>query len=159
MRLNLKKWAAAIVAAATCCTGSVALAQQVNPPVVISQVWGGGGNGATLPNADYVELFNRSNTPQSLSGWSLQVASGTGSAWAKLDLPATATIPVGGYYLVRVTTPSATGTAIVADAAFTTASTVLVSTTGKAALRSSTVLFTGACPVTDPDQNASIIDF
>src|SRR5574341_871719 len=44
------------------------------PPnnVVISQVYGGGGNtGATLKN-DYIELINHSNAPVNLNGWSVQ---------------------------------------------------------------------------------------
>ena len=40
--------------------------------VVISQVYGGGGNtGATLKN-DYIELINHSRTPISLNGWSVR---------------------------------------------------------------------------------------
>ncbi|HEX7295583.1 MAG TPA: lamin tail domain-containing protein, partial [Pyrinomonadaceae bacterium] len=43
--------------------------------VVISQVYGGGGNtGATLKN-DFVELINHSAAPIDLSGWSVQIAS------------------------------------------------------------------------------------
>lgn len=50
-----------------------------NSPIVISQVYGGGGNsGATYSN-DYVELFNRSTASVDLSGWSLQYASASGS--------------------------------------------------------------------------------
>ncbi len=46
--------------------------------VVISQVYGGGGNsGATFTN-DFIELFNAGNAPASLSGLSLQYASATG---------------------------------------------------------------------------------
>jgi len=47
--------------------------------VVISQVYGGGGNsGATYRN-DFVELFNRGAEPVSLAGWSVQYASATGT--------------------------------------------------------------------------------
>jgi len=49
--------------------------------VVISQVWGGATFLSTAPNADYVELFNRSAAPVNLSGWSVSVASSTGTAW------------------------------------------------------------------------------
>ena len=42
------------------------------PLVVISQVYGGGGNsGATFKN-DFVEVFNRGNTSVNISGWSVQ---------------------------------------------------------------------------------------
>jgi uncharacterized protein len=47
--------------------------------VVISQVYGGGGNsGATYTN-DFIELFNDSGIPVSLNGLSVQYASATGT--------------------------------------------------------------------------------
>lgn len=52
------------------------------PPsdIVISQVYGGGGNtGATFTH-DFIELFNRGSQPVSLAGWSLQYASASGSS-------------------------------------------------------------------------------
>src|SRR5688500_17329353 len=53
--------------------------QATSPNIVISQVYGAGGNsGATLTH-DYIELFNRGNTAVSLAGWSLQYASATGT--------------------------------------------------------------------------------
>jgi hypothetical protein len=72
--------------------------------VVISQVYGGGGNGSAKFNTDFVELHNRSNSPVSLKGWSLQRASASG-AWQNntsqlIPFPDAATIPAGGYYLV-----------------------------------------------------------
>ncbi|NJP94245.1 ExeM/NucH family extracellular endonuclease [Nonomuraea sp. FMUSA5-5] len=78
--------------------------------VVISQVYGGGGNsGAPLSN-DYVELFNRSAAPVSLDGWSVQYTSATGTgnfASNKADL--SGTLAPGQYHLVQLaagTTPS-----------------------------------------------------
>jgi len=50
-----------------------------SPDIVISQVYGGGGNtGAPLTN-DYIELFNRGAASVNLSGWSVQYASATGT--------------------------------------------------------------------------------
>ena len=47
--------------------------------VVISQVYGAGGNtGATYTN-DFVELFNRGNSTVTITGYSLQYASSTGT--------------------------------------------------------------------------------
>ena len=67
--------------------------------VVISQVYGGGGNaGATLRN-DYIELFNRSASPVSLAGWSVQYASSAGSTWQVTNL--SGTLAPGQYYLVQ----------------------------------------------------------
>ncbi|MFN7965316.1 MAG: CehA/McbA family metallohydrolase [Acidobacteriota bacterium] len=110
--------------------------------VVISQVYGGGGNsGATYRN-DFIELFNRGGQPQSLAGWSVQYASSTGTTWAVTNL--SGTIPAGGYYLVQeaqgaggttnLPTPDATGTIAMSG------------TTGKVALVTTTTALTGSCP-------------
>jgi hypothetical protein len=49
--------------------------------VVISQVYGGGGNsGATYEN-DFVELFNPTDAPVTVAGWSVQYVSSTGTSW------------------------------------------------------------------------------
>ncbi|MBA3467879.1 MAG: DNA/RNA non-specific endonuclease [Gemmatimonadaceae bacterium] len=67
--------------------------------VVISQVYGGGGNsGATLKN-DFIELFNRGTAPVNVSGWSVQYAASTGVFSTKTDL--SGTIQPGRYLLVQ----------------------------------------------------------
>src|SRR6058998_3940147 len=54
--------------------------------IVISQVYGGGGNsGATLKN-DFIELFNLGAAAVNVNGWSVQYASTAGSSWQKTDL-------------------------------------------------------------------------
>src|ERR1700750_2760789 len=86
--------------------------------VVISQVYGGGGNsGATYKN-DFVELFNPTAAPVTVAGWSLQYASSTGTSWQVTLLP-TLTLQPGQYLLVQeavgaggttnLPTPDATG--------------------------------------------------
>jgi predicted extracellular nuclease len=94
-------------------------AHAVSPNIVISQVYGGGGNtGATYRN-DFIELFNRGNTPVSLDGMSVQYASSTGNSWSRTNLT-NVTLQPGQYYLVQeaqgtggttnLPTPDATGT-------------------------------------------------
>ncbi|HZN93244.1 MAG TPA: lamin tail domain-containing protein, partial [Myxococcales bacterium] len=91
-------------------------------PVVISQIYGAGGNAGPPPaiwTHDFVELHNRGTLPVSLSGWSLQYNSATGTnAWIVSPLPAAATIAPGGFFLVQMSggangaplpTPDATG--------------------------------------------------
>jgi DNA/RNA endonuclease YhcR with UshA esterase domain len=69
--------------------------------VVISQVYGGGGNsGATLRN-DFIELFNRGNTPVDLTGWSVQYAAAGGTGTWSGSTPLSGTILPGRYYLVQ----------------------------------------------------------
>ena len=72
--------------------------------VVISQVYGGGGNtGATFSN-DFIELFNRGNTAQNLLGWSVQYTSTAGptapNTWIKTLLP-DFTLQPGQYFLIQ----------------------------------------------------------
>lgn len=67
--------------------------------VVISQVYGGGGNsGATLTN-DFVELHNNTEAPIVVDGWSVQYGSATGTSQQVTRLAGT--IQPGSYYLVQ----------------------------------------------------------
>src|SRR3954464_6268042 len=78
-------------------TAATALAR---PQIVISQVYGGGGNsGATYKN-DFIELFNPGSQPAPTKGLSVQYASAAGTSWQVTALT-DATIPAGGYYLVQ----------------------------------------------------------
>jgi predicted extracellular nuclease len=52
----------------------------VSPNIVISQVYGGGGNSGATYTHDFVELFNRGTTAVSLEGWSIQYTSATGTS-------------------------------------------------------------------------------
>src|SRR5918996_1456289 len=49
--------------------------------VVISEVYGGGGNSGATYTHDYIELFNRGDAAVSLDGWSMQYASSAGTTW------------------------------------------------------------------------------
>ncbi len=78
----------------------------VSPDIVISEVYGAGGNaGATYQN-DYVELYNRGAAPVSLAGNSFQYASATGtgnfggSTTQLTELPAVTLAP-GQYFLIQ----------------------------------------------------------
>ena len=86
--------------------------------VVVSQIYGGGGNaGATFRN-DYVELFNAGSATVDLAGWSVQYATAAGATWQATALAGT--IAPGRSYLVQLAsnadvgaalpTPDATGT-------------------------------------------------
>jgi predicted extracellular nuclease len=119
--------------------------------IVISQVYGGGGNtGATYRN-DFIELFNAGGTAQDVSGWSVQYASATGTSWAVTPIPAGTSIAPGKYLLVQqaqgvggtqsLPTPEVTGTVAMGAGA------------GKVALVSGSAALTGSCPT------AGVVDF
>ncbi len=106
--------------------------------VVISQVYGGGGNsGATFRN-DFIELFNRSNVAVSLSGWSVQYASATGTTWQRTDL--SGTLQPGQYYLVQEAV--GTGGTVPLPTPDANGSIPMSATAGKVALVNSTTLLT-----------------
>lgn len=72
-----------------------------NPDVVISQVYGGGGNAGGQYAYDFVELFNRGAQPVSLAGWSVQYASKSGAFGSADVSPLSGTIEPGHYFLVK----------------------------------------------------------
>ncbi|PNY82271.1 ExeM/NucH family extracellular endonuclease [Deinococcus koreensis] len=113
--------------------------------LVISQVYGGGGNtGAPFTN-DFIEIFNAGSGPVNLNGYSVQYASATGTSWAVTPL-GTVNLAAGQYYLVQ----GAAGTTVT-NAPLPTpdviGTTNLSGTNGKVALASSTVALTGINPV------------
>src|SRR5690606_28266625 len=67
--------------------------------VVVSQVYGGGGNSGAFYRQDFVELHNRTTQPVNLAGWSLQQTSAAGDSYSVT--PLTGVVPAGGYYLVQ----------------------------------------------------------
>ncbi|MEW5930134.1 MAG: DNA/RNA non-specific endonuclease [Gemmatimonadota bacterium] len=118
------------------------------PQVVISQVYGGGGNsGATLKN-DFVELFNPGTEPVSLAGWSVQYASATGVSWQVT--PLTGTIQPGGYFLVQQAAGS--GGTVVLPTPDATGSISMGASAGKVALSRTATALSGTCPVGVVDQ-------
>lgn len=114
--------------------------------VVVSQIYGGGGNAGAPFRNDFIEIFNAGSTPVNLAGWSVQYASATASTWSTTPLTGITLAP-GQRYLIQqaggnngaaLPTPDATGTIAMAAGA------------GKVALVRSTTALTGACP-TDPN--------
>ncbi|MFD5022149.1 chitobiase/beta-hexosaminidase C-terminal domain-containing protein, partial [Paenibacillus sp. NPDC058367] len=70
-----------------------------NSNVVISQVYGGGGNSGAEFKNDFIELYNPTNKPVVLTGWKVRYTSATGTFSSGTEL--TGTIPANGYYLVQ----------------------------------------------------------
>jgi predicted extracellular nuclease len=96
-------------------------AQAVSPAIVISEVYGGGGNtGATWKN-DFVELYNRSDTAVDVSSWVVQYYSASGSTVTNTTTLAGSVAPQHSYLVqmapganllaTPLPTPDATGTA------------------------------------------------
>lgn len=119
-------------------------------PILISQIYGAGGNSGAALRQDYVELYNRSASPVSLAGWSIQYASSTGSTWSVA--PLSGSILPGKYYLLGLAAGSSGSALPTPDASGTIA---LSATNGKVALTNSTTALSGTSPV----GNAALQDF
>jgi uncharacterized protein len=120
-------------------------AQAVSPSIVVSQVYGGGGNtGATYKN-DFIELFNRGTTAVDVTGWSVQYASSAGTTWQVT--PLTGTIAPGSYFLVQEAAGADGTTDLPAPDA--TGNIAMSANNGKVALRSSSAALAGSCPLPD----------
>jgi predicted extracellular nuclease len=68
--------------------------------LVISQVYGGGGNQGATYTQDFIEVFNRGSAEVSLKDWSVQYASSGGTSWQRTNLT-DVTLAAGQYHLVR----------------------------------------------------------
>jgi uncharacterized protein len=122
--------------------------------VVISQVYGGGGNsGATYKN-DFIELFNPTAAAVSLQGFSVQYASSTGTSYQVTPLPSVLLQP-GAYFLIEesqgtggttdLPTPDVVGTI------------ALSATSGKIALVDSTTALNGTSGC--PTSGSTVVDY
>ncbi|HKO97011.1 MAG TPA: Calx-beta domain-containing protein [Pyrinomonadaceae bacterium] len=127
-------------------TGEGAIQNDDVPNVVLSQIYGGGGNSGAVFKNDYIEVFNRGNTIVNLAGWSVQYSSATGASWAITPLcPSSSCLILPGHYFlveedrgsggtVEIPMPDAIGTIAMTAAA------------GKVAIVSNLTALTGSCP-------------
>ncbi len=132
------------------------------PNLVISQVYPGGGLSSATYTNDFIELYNRgtSTIDFSVTPYSAQFLSTSGSTWTKTDLTSGVIAP-GRYFLIREASGGATGSSL--PAADATGTINLTSTTdGKVALVIGTTLLTGSCPGDDgtqPFNPTNVADF
>ncbi len=129
-------------------------AMAASPNLVISQIYGAGGNVGSVLRNDYVEIFNRGTTAVTATGWSVQYGSATSAAaWSGKSVLPTFTIEPGQYILIQEQSGGGVGallpTPIIIPAAGFNAS----ATTGKIALVSDSVTLSGATPTT-----ANVVD-
>lgn len=67
--------------------------------VVISEVYGGGGNSGSTWKNDFVELYNPTDLAVSLEGWSIQYASASASSWQVT--PLSGSIQPKSFFLIQ----------------------------------------------------------
>ncbi len=145
--------------------GQVQQASAISPDIVISQVYGGGGNtGATYTN-DFIELFNRGTSSVSLAGWSVQYASATGTgnfganSGQLTELPNIALAP-GQYLLIQETSSGAVGASLPTPDVTDLTPINMSGTAGKVAVVNSTASLgcNGGSAPCSPAQLAQIVD-
>jgi hypothetical protein len=129
--------------------------QGLSNGVVISAFYGGGGNTGAAWQNDFVELFNRGSAPVTLTGWSLQYASATGTTWNVLNVD-TVTLQAGQHFLLQLATGGMGGSALPITADQTSPSLDLAAKAGKIALVNATTKLTcgSGCP-----SDSSVVDF
>ena len=132
----------------------VPLSQQAaaaSPNLVISQIYGGGGNtGATLTN-DFIELYNRGTSPVNVTGWSVQYASAAGTTWQVTRL--SGWIRPDRYYLIQEAAGAGGTTPLPRPHA--TGAIAMSATSAKVALVNNVTTLTGlGCPFA-----ATVVDF
>src|SRR5882672_3591453 len=117
--------------------------------IFINEVYGGGGNANAPYRNDFVELYNPTEAPLDLAGWSVQYSSASGSTWSSVVL--SGIIPSQGHFLIQLASGGSQGAAL--PAAEISGTLNISGTNGKVALVNSAVILSGACPA-----STSIID-
>ncbi len=110
--------------------------------VVISQIYGGGGNAGSVFRNDFIEILNTGRDSVNVRGWSVQYASAAGGIWQVT--PLTGIILPGYYYLIQEAQGSGGTTDLPSPEA--TGSIAMAATSGKVALVGGTAALAGTCP-------------
>ncbi|NHC41585.1 DNA/RNA non-specific endonuclease [Bacillus sp. MM2020_1] len=116
--------------------------------VVISEIYGGGGNSGSSYKNDFIELYNPTSSSVSLSGWSVQYASSTGTFNSITNL--TGSIGAHQYYLIKEA--SGGGGTVDLPTANATGTINLSASSGKVALAKVTTAVSGST-------NSNVVDF
>ncbi len=126
--------------------------------MVISQVYGGGGNsGATYQN-DYVELFNAGTVAFDLGGWTIQYSSATNTGtWSGVQ-PLGGIVQPGEYYLISLASGGAVGAPLPVTPNVSSGGINLGATAGKVALVNGGDPL-GGCPAIGADGVIDLVGF
>ncbi|GGM14279.1 endonuclease [Streptomyces fumigatiscleroticus] len=129
------------ISVALAATGLPAAQAAPSDTVVISEVYGGGGNSGATLTRDFVELGNAGSAGADLSGYSVQYLPGSPSASSQWQTTAlSGTVAAGGHYLVGEGTGSGGTAALPATDA--SGSIAMSATSGTVALVSGTTALT-----------------
>ncbi len=133
-----------------CALSTLVLFSFARSQVVMSQLFGGGGNSGSPLRNDFVELFNQGEIPVSIEGWTVQYASASGSSWQSAAL--TGIIMPRHWFLICL--PGGTSGGDPLPAADDSGAFGMSASSGKLALLDSAVQLSGSCP-----SSSHIVDF
>ena len=118
-------------------------------PILISQIYGGGGNSGALYKNDYIVLHNDNYKPMSLNGWSIQYAAAAGTHYSCALL--SGEIAAGGYFLIQLTSNGSNGISLPVPDIIPTNQIDMATSAGKVALVMSTNILTSSSILLNPD--------
>ncbi len=118
--------------------------------LVISQVYGGGGNAGAPYRNDFIELRNLGPSAVDLGGWSVQYAPATSGSWQSVALAGL--VQPGSTYLLQLGSGGGEGAALPAPEAAHSLN--IAASAGKVALVSEAAPLAGSCP-----DSALVVDF
>ena len=103
MLVGTRSFTGGIAALAVVLAGALAAAPahaavSTDAPLLVNEVYGGGGNSGAPFDRDFVELHNPGDTGVALAGYSLQYAAVAGASWQVT--PLSGTVPAGGTFVV-----------------------------------------------------------
>ena len=150
-----------LLVAAFACLGSPGdVKAQAPGEIVLSQIYTGGGNPGSTYKDNFLELFNRSNTPIDVSGWRFYIGSDTGPLNTAVSFSSSRglTIQPGGYLLIQFETTGSSGGSLPFPDLFVPQFgqfSINLPASGKIALTTRDTTLFGQCPIA----TAGIIDF
>ncbi len=151
----------AILAATVTASAGIALtpsaavaAVSADADIVISEVYGGGGNSGAAWNRDFIELANVGDTAVDLGAYSVQYASASGTTWQVTKLTGV-TLPAGEQLLIGEAVGA--GTTLPAFTPDVEGTIAMSGAEGKVALVSSQTALVGATGVAALDQVVDLV--
>ena len=128
-------------------------AQAVSTGLVITEVYGAGGNSGAVFNADFVELYNRSGVTVDLTGKSIQYRSQAGTTGNAFAL--TGSVAPGEHHVIQMSAVGANGDPVPGVDATASPAYAMSATDGQVLLLASSTPFSGTGDVAG---NAAMVD-